>query len=421
MSRGNRSESRDEAPPTTRRVAILHYTAAPAIGGIESLMARQCTVLERLGHQAICVVGRGSVSPRFETIQISAMDPSNVDVERSRRELSTVAPSPHHATVCELVNRLGSALNHCTDCWILNALTVSLNPFLTRALEVLIERRLEIHWVAWCADLSSTSRFVQQRYTSRAPLPPAVSDRVSWVAISHARSRELSAALDIPAHLIRVVPPPLDVLDWLNVGSQARTVIETTRLLESDPVVLVPAKALPHKGLPRAVGVAAALARGAPRVRVLLTTPSSPHEPDLSLHVRDRLRSAISDAGVQHAVQLLPDLLGEDPSDRTVRELMQLSDVVFLPSVEEGFGMPLLEAAACRVPVVCTDIPAFREVAGDSALYFGEEWDDERVGSLVATAAGLTRNRQRRAAVTSLRRFESDLEDILRMSGYPKV
>ncbi len=40
------------------------------------------------------------------------------------------------------------------------------------------------------------------------------------------------------------------------------------------------------------------------------------------------------------------------------------------PSLEEGFGIPLLEAATASCPVICSDIDVFREVAGDSALYF---------------------------------------------------
>lgn len=36
----------------------------------------------------------------------------------------------------------------------------------------------------------------------------------------------------------------------------------------------------------------------------------------------------------------------------------------------EGFGLPLLEAARYGMPIVCSDIPVFREVAGDDAYYF---------------------------------------------------
>jgi glycosyltransferase involved in cell wall biosynthesis len=40
------------------------------------------------------------------------------------------------------------------------------------------------------------------------------------------------------------------------------------------------------------------------------------------------------------------------------------------PSKHEGFGIPLLQAMACGVPVAASDIPVFKEVAQDSVLYF---------------------------------------------------
>ena len=39
------------------------------------------------------------------------------------------------------------------------------------------------------------------------------------------------------------------------------------------------------------------------------------------------------------------------------------------PSFYEGFGIPLLEAQKCDCPVLCSDIPVFHEVCGDSVLY----------------------------------------------------
>ena len=54
-------------------------------------------------------------------------------------------------------------------------------------------------------------------------------------------------------------------------------------------------------------------------------------------------------------------------------ELYRLYNQAFsfaFPSLDEGFGLPLLEAAAASCPVVCSDIDIFHEIAGDSALYF---------------------------------------------------
>jgi glycosyltransferase involved in cell wall biosynthesis len=50
------------------------------------------------------------------------------------------------------------------------------------------------------------------------------------------------------------------------------------------------------------------------------------------------------------------------------------------PSTFEGFGMPVLEAMAAGIPVACSDIPPLREIAGDAALMFDPENQDE-IGS----------------------------------------
>jgi alpha-1,3-rhamnosyl/mannosyltransferase len=39
-----------------------------------------------------------------------------------------------------------------------------------------------------------------------------------------------------------------------------------------------------------------------------------------------------------------------------------------LPSLYEGFGLPVLEAMACGTPVICSDASSLPEVAGDAAL-----------------------------------------------------
>ncbi len=57
-----------------------------------------------------------------------------------------------------------------------------------------------------------------------------------------------------------------------------------------------------------------------------------------------------------------------------LRGVVAGASALVLPSRDEGFGLPVLEAMACDVPVVCTDVPALREVAGGHATLvpFGE-------------------------------------------------
>lgn len=53
------------------------------------------------------------------------------------------------------------------------------------------------------------------------------------------------------------------------------------------------------------------------------------------------------------------------------------SDACVFPSVQEGVGLPVLEAMACGVPVLCSSSGALPEVGGDAALYFDSDNIDD--------------------------------------------
>ncbi|MBZ9566130.1 glycosyltransferase [Modicisalibacter tunisiensis] len=59
-----------------------------------------------------------------------------------------------------------------------------------------------------------------------------------------------------------------------------------------------------------------------------------------------------------------------DCGDATLRWLYQHSSCLIAASHDEGFGLPLIEAARHHLPILARDIPVFREVAGEHAGYF---------------------------------------------------
>ena len=56
--------------------------------------------------------------------------------------------------------------------------------------------------------------------------------------------------------------------------------------------------------------------------------------------------------------------------DQELTELYRRATAVVVPSLDEGFGLPVVEALAAEAPVVASDIPVFRWVAGNRAYYF---------------------------------------------------
>ncbi|GBQ29264.1 glycosyltransferase [Gluconacetobacter sacchari DSM 12717] len=56
-------------------------------------------------------------------------------------------------------------------------------------------------------------------------------------------------------------------------------------------------------------------------------------------------------------------------SDRGVAALIGGARALLFPSFAEGFGLPLLEVLAMGIPCLCSDLPVFREIAGDFPVY----------------------------------------------------
>jgi glycosyltransferase involved in cell wall biosynthesis len=81
--------------------------------------------------------------------------------------------------------------------------------------------------------------------------------------------------------------------------------------------------------------------------------------------IGDRERAVLSSLAPDGAVEFLGGVTDEE----YVAELERTTALV-TASFEEGFGIPVIEALAMGTPVACSDIPVFREVAGDGAVYF---------------------------------------------------
>lgn len=120
-----------------------------------------------------------------------------------------------------------------------------------------------------------------------------------------------------------------------------------------------PANSWPHKNHLRLIEAFAAYRRRGGDASVKLVCSGA----DTGGH--EALQRAIADQKLEDAVRLI----GYVQEDALLDLMASCRGVVF-PSLYEGFGMPVLEAMACGVPVACSNVTSLPEVVGDAALLF---------------------------------------------------
>jgi glycosyltransferase involved in cell wall biosynthesis len=194
-------------------------------------------------------------------------------------------------------------------------------------------------------------------------------DRI--IAVSAAGGAEIVEGLGVARTRIDVVP---------NGFRPAPISVSTAGLREryrlgERPIALTVATNLPHKNLPVLFD---ALAQVEPTKRPMLAIAG--HRTD-----DGNLQAAAEAAGVGANVRLLGGLSTDD-----LDSLYALAACMVLPTLHEGFGLPVLEAMARSLPVACSDIAALREVGGGAALYFDPRQPAEiaaTLGRLLADAS----------------------------------
>ena len=143
-----------------------------------------------------------------------------------------------------------------------------------------------------------------------------------------------------------------------------------------------------HKNLANLIRAVAGLEDD---VELVLVGSATPHEAEL--------RALAVELGVADRIRF-PGWL----SDAQLEGLYRLATVFVLPSLEEGFGLPLLEAMRRGVPVACSNVSSLPEVVGNAAALFDPlDVDDMRavIGGVLADPASGWSTRATRAAASS--------------------
>jgi glycosyltransferase involved in cell wall biosynthesis len=346
-----------------RRVLFLHYTAPSILGGVEHVMGIHAAAAERAGDSVAILAGRGT-ERGVPVIKIPELDSQHPAVLRDRAALARGEVSPEHAIlVATITRKLRPHVRRADRVVVHNVFTLHLNAALTEALFGLAAERPGV-FIAWTHDLAWTdAQYLAQRHPGRPwSLFATAAPGVRYVAISEKAAHELSTLTGLARSKITIVPNGVDRVAVLGLSAAGIRIATRLGLFEADPLLLLPVRMTRRKRIEIAIDALAALRRAHPRAALVVTGGPGAHNPLNVAYERELAARAGPGVHLLHAERIRIGV-------RELADLYGLADALVLPSANEGFGLPMLEAGLRRLPIICSDIPALRESGGADATY----------------------------------------------------
>lgn len=341
------------------KIILLHYRYLPSLAGVELIMGAHARLLVAAGHEVTILAAAGAPQGFGEQVVIlpglAAASPGfgvkefPQAVARLEREL---------LPWCEGADRV---VVH-------NCFTMPFHLAATEALRNLADHLPPGRFLHWLHDFSDD-------------LPPALRvphPRVLTVAVSESRAEEFAQRTG--GSVAAVVPNGVDPLDLLPLTPSVRRFAEEHRLLspESGWLLFHPTRLVPRKRVELGLELIAVLREHGFRSRLLVTAAPDEHRPDAGRYHRELLDLRRS-LGLGREVLFLHEHFPVASAD--LAALYSLADVLWFPSQQEGFGLPIVEGALHRLPIFCADHPPMNRFGLPMGGFFDPTGDIDAVAT----------------------------------------
>lgn len=376
------------------RIAFLHYSAPPVVGGVENVILAHVRLFVEAGYPTAIVAGHGeknALPAGVDLVLIPELASQHLQILAISRELDQGRVPPGFEQMAEhLAEKLASVLTPIDLLIVHNVFTKHFNLPLTVALFRLLDQGTIRHCVAWCHDMTWTSPNSRSKVFPAYPWDLLRTQRpdITYVTVSRERGRDLANLFNCLPEQIRVIYNGVDPDELLALSGPGLALIDRLGLWDNDLNLLMPVRVTQAKNIELALHVVAALKERGIRPKLVVTGPPDPHD-RMNMEYFQSLLALREELGVVDEVRFVYES-GPDPAEPlsvdtpVVAELLRVSDALFMPSHREGFGMPVLEAGLLGIPVFCTEtVPAAQEIGGQDLVMFSPGADANQVADLI--------------------------------------
>jgi glycosyltransferase involved in cell wall biosynthesis len=344
------------------KIALVHYTYPPAIGGVEIVIAEHARLFAEHGHEVTVFCRQG--------------------ISRDPRILVQILPEIRDPA--ELADALEGWLANQDVVFLHNVTTMPFYLALTAALWRVAERLSGVRFVAWIHDIAACNPDYDTGDRTDGPwgLLSRAHPRYECVAVSDLRRRQWEELTGVKC---QVISNGLDPSRLLGLTEPVAELARQYHLLEREIVLLHPTRLLRRKNVELGLRVAAALKSAGRSCAYVVTGPPDNH----NAISRDYAAELIA---LRRELDLEGDALflhEEAPVDeRDLASLFAVADALFFPSRQEGFGLPILEAALHRLPIFCAAIEPLDTLLAHGVMHFQLDAEPSQIALRISARLG---------------------------------
>ena len=375
-------------------IAILHYSAPPLVGGVESVILAHSKLLVKNDFPVLILAGEGnaeSLPKKASFIKLPLLNSQHPQILQASEDLEQgMVPQNFGDLVNKIMADLSPLLQQVDLLIVHNVFSKHFNLPLTAALFRLLDTRVINNCIAWGHDFSWTSVHSSSKVRPGYPwdLLRTYRSDVTYITVSKARQLELAALFKCLPQKIRVIYNGVDEGEILRLSKKGLTLINRLGLLENELNIILPVRITQAKNMELAFKVVFLLKQKGVGCKLVITGPPDPHDQG-NLEYLQALHTLRTDLQLNREVLFVYEMGPQKGVINTIEmemvaELMRVSDILFMPSHREGFGMPILEAGLAGIPIFCSNqIPSAQEIGESNLIRFSPEADADEVAKLI--------------------------------------
>ena len=174
---------------------------------------------------------------------------------------------------------------------------------------------------------------------------------------------------------MKVIPNGINIEEYIKIDETTKLLMKKLGLSFENYIILTPVRVTPRKNIELALFVMDELKhllKGIRPIKLLITGPPDHQATKMGVKYMEYLRKLIVRRGLQDDVIFCHPWISQKrqyENDQIVKwsvgDVYNIANIVFIPSREEGFGLPVIEGGAARKVVFYSRIPPFQELIRD--------------------------------------------------------